>query len=94
MTSEPAPRLSGARPARRLLAIAVAIAAALPFSSCGGEKDPFKRGEAALSTWLHAIATRVVLNGLRSVKRHEAHAEPLEAADAEEEMPEPPAAVV
>jgi RNA polymerase sigma-70 factor, ECF subfamily len=27
------------------------------------------RGEAKLSTWLHAIATSVVLNGLRNVKR-------------------------
>ncbi len=27
------------------------------------------RGEAKLSTWLHAIATSVVLNGLRKVKR-------------------------
>src|SRR5437773_11127525 len=29
------------------------------------------RGEAKLSTWLHAIATTVVLNGLRKVKRSE-----------------------
>jgi RNA polymerase sigma-70 factor (ECF subfamily) len=28
------------------------------------------RGEAALGTWLHAIAVSVVLNGLRKVKRH------------------------
>jgi len=27
------------------------------------------RGEAALATWLHSIATSVVLNGLRKVKR-------------------------
>src|SRR6266700_1384507 len=27
------------------------------------------RGEAKLSTWMHAIATSVVLNGLRKVKR-------------------------
>ena len=50
------------------------------------------RGDAALSTWLHSIATRVVLNGLRSVRRHEDRAEPLEAADVETsaaEMPEP-----
>ena len=50
------------------------------------------RGDAALSTWLHSIATRVVLNGLRSVRRHEARAEPLEAADVETsaaEMPDP-----
>lgn len=48
------------------------------------------RGDAALSTWLHSIATRVVLNGLRSVKRHEAHAEPIEAADREEGPPPEP----
>ena len=48
------------------------------------------RGEAALSTWLHSIATRVVLNGLRSVKRHEKRAEPLEAADRHATAPEPP----
>ncbi len=28
------------------------------------------RGDAALSTWIHAIATSVVLNGLRRVGRH------------------------
>jgi RNA polymerase sigma-70 factor, ECF subfamily len=27
------------------------------------------RGEAALSTWLHSVATSVILNGLRKVKR-------------------------
>lgn len=48
------------------------------------------RGDAALSTWLHSIATRVVLNLLRSVERHERRAEPLEAADRHERMPEPP----
>lgn len=48
------------------------------------------RGEAALSTWLHAIATRVVLNGLRSVARHEKRAEPLEAADRVASASEPP----
>ncbi|HYO45311.1 MAG TPA: RNA polymerase sigma factor [Gemmatimonadota bacterium] len=48
------------------------------------------RGEAALSTWLHSIATRVVLNGLRSVRRHEKRTEPLEAADRHESAPEPP----
>jgi RNA polymerase sigma-70 factor (ECF subfamily) len=48
------------------------------------------RGEAALSTWLHAIATRVVLNGLRSVRRHEDRAEQLEAADRHASAPEPP----
>jgi RNA polymerase sigma-70 factor (ECF subfamily) len=30
------------------------------------------RGEAALSTWLHSIATSVALNGLRKVKRFRA----------------------
>lgn len=48
------------------------------------------RGDAALSTWLHSIATRVVLNALRSVERHERRAEPLEAADRHERTPEPP----
>lgn len=48
------------------------------------------RGDAALSTWLHSIATRVVLNGLRSVKRHERRAEPLEEADRHERAPEAP----
>ena len=48
------------------------------------------RGDAALSTWLHSIATRVVLNGLRSVRRHEARSEPLEAADLEASAAEPP----
>ena len=59
------------------------------FVKAFGALDRF-RGEAALSTWLHSIATRVVLNRLRSVKRHEAHAEPLEAADTEERTPEAP----
>jgi RNA polymerase sigma-70 factor (ECF subfamily) len=62
------------------------------FVKAFGALDKF-RGDAALSTWLHSIATRVVLNGLRSVKRHERRAEPLEAADREErrtaEPPEP-----
>ncbi len=48
------------------------------------------RGDSSLSTWLHAIATRVVLNGLRSVKRHETRAEPLEAADRQGSTAEPP----
>jgi RNA polymerase sigma-70 factor (ECF subfamily) len=39
------------------------------------------RGEAALSTWLHAIATSVVLNGLRKVKRARARETDLAAAD-------------
>lgn len=38
------------------------------------------RGEAALSTWLHAIATSVSLNGLRKVKRRRSREEPLESA--------------
>jgi RNA polymerase sigma-70 factor (ECF subfamily) len=59
------------------------------FVKAFGALDRF-RGDAALSTWLHSIATRVVLNGLRSVKRHEAHAEPLEAADREGPAPDPP----
>ncbi len=40
------------------------------------------RGESALSTWLHAIATSVVLNGLRKVKRFRGREADLEAADA------------
>lgn len=59
------------------------------FVKAFGALDKF-RGDAALSTWLHSIATRVVLNGLRSVKRHEKRAEPLEAADREGAAPEPP----
>jgi len=39
------------------------------------------RGEAALSTWLHAIATSVVLNGLRKVKRSRERETDLGAAD-------------
>jgi RNA polymerase sigma-70 factor, ECF subfamily len=39
------------------------------------------RGDAALSTWLHAIATSVVLNGLRKVKRFRGRETDLEAAD-------------
>jgi RNA polymerase sigma-70 factor (ECF subfamily) len=39
------------------------------------------RGEAALSTWLHAIATSVVLNGLRKVKRARDRETDLGAAD-------------
>ncbi|HUP19611.1 MAG TPA: RNA polymerase sigma factor [Gemmatimonadota bacterium] len=42
---------------------------------------PDFRGESALGTWLHAIATRVVLNGLRKVKRVDAREVPLEAAE-------------
>jgi len=38
------------------------------------------RGDAALSTWLHAIATSVVLNTLRKVKRFHRREAPLEAA--------------
>lgn len=59
------------------------------FVKAFGALDRF-RGEAALSTWLHSIATRVVLNGLRSVKRHERRAESLEAVDREGAAPEPP----
>lgn len=41
------------------------------------------RGDSALSSWLHSIAVSVTLNGLRTQKRREAFAAPLEdAADA------------
>ena len=39
------------------------------------------RGESALSTWLHAITTSVVLNGLRKVKRFHQREADLEVAD-------------
>jgi len=39
------------------------------------------RGESRLSTWLHAIATTVALNGLRKVKRFRSRETVLEAAD-------------
>jgi RNA polymerase sigma-70 factor (ECF subfamily) len=39
------------------------------------------RGESALSTWLHAIATSVVFNGLRKVKRFRHREADLVAAD-------------
>ena len=39
------------------------------------------RGEAKLSTWLHTIATSVVLNGLRKVKRLRGRETDLEHAD-------------
>ena len=38
------------------------------------------RGESALSTWLHAIAVSVALNGLRKVKRFERREAPLDEA--------------
>jgi RNA polymerase sigma-70 factor (ECF subfamily) len=38
------------------------------------------RGDAALGSWLHAIAVSVTLNGLRTYKRREAFAAPLEEA--------------
>lgn len=38
------------------------------------------RGESALSSWLHAIAVSVTLNGLRHLKRREALAAPLDEA--------------
>jgi len=38
------------------------------------------RGDSALSTWLHAIATSVALNGLRKVKRFRAREFELEEA--------------
>jgi RNA polymerase sigma-70 factor (ECF subfamily) len=39
------------------------------------------RGESRLSTWLHAIATSVVLNGLRKMKRFRNRETGIEAAD-------------
>lgn len=39
------------------------------------------RGESRLSTWLHAIATTVALNGLRKVKRFRTREMGIEAAD-------------
>ncbi|MGE5760258.1 MAG: RNA polymerase sigma factor [Gemmatimonadota bacterium] len=39
------------------------------------------RGESRLSTWLHAIATTVALNGLRKVKRFRTRETGIEAAD-------------
>ena len=39
------------------------------------------RGDSALSTWLHSIATSVVLNGLRKVKRIRGREANLETAD-------------
>ncbi len=38
------------------------------------------RGDSALSSWLHAIAVSITLNGLRTLKRREAYAAPLEDA--------------
>lgn len=38
------------------------------------------RGESALSSWLHTIAVSVTLNGLRTFKRRDALAAPLEDA--------------
>lgn len=38
------------------------------------------RGDAAFGTWIHTITTRVVLNGLRKVKRRDRHEAPMEAA--------------
>ena len=40
------------------------------------------RGESRFSTWLHAIATSVALNGLRKTKRFRARETVLEAAEA------------
>jgi RNA polymerase sigma-70 factor, ECF subfamily len=39
------------------------------------------RGESALATWLHAITTSVVLNGLRKVKRFRQREADIELAD-------------
>lgn len=44
----------------------------------GGLED--FRGDAAFGTWIHTITTRVVLNGLRKVKRRNEHEAPMEAA--------------
>lgn len=38
------------------------------------------RGDAAFGTWIHTITARVVLNGLRKVKRRKLHEAPMEAA--------------
>ncbi len=45
------------------------------------------RGDSLLSTWLHTVATRVVLSGLRKVRRIRGH----EATDLDM-VPQPPAA--
>jgi RNA polymerase sigma-70 factor (ECF subfamily) len=39
------------------------------------------RGDAALSTWIHTVATSVILNSLRTVKRLRAREMPEDAAD-------------
>ncbi|HEY2824951.1 MAG TPA: sigma-70 family RNA polymerase sigma factor [Gemmatimonadales bacterium] len=39
------------------------------------------RGESAFSTWLHSVATSVILNGLRKVKRFRTREADLEEAD-------------
>ncbi len=39
------------------------------------------RGDSALSSWLHAIAVSITLNGLRTLKRRDARHAPLEDAD-------------
>jgi RNA polymerase sigma-70 factor, ECF subfamily len=38
------------------------------------------RGDSALASWLHAIAVSITLNGLRTLKRREAYAAPMEDA--------------
>ena len=38
------------------------------------------RGDSALASWLHAIAVSITLNGLRTVKRRDAFAAPLDDA--------------
>lgn len=45
------------------------------------------RGESALSSWLHTIAVSVTLNGLRTFKRREALAAPLDEAHGLGEWP-------
>lgn len=48
------------------------------------------RGDAAFSTWLHSVATSVVLNGLRKRKRRDAREKPLTAASQVGETPRAP----
>ena len=47
------------------------------------------RGDAAFSTWLHSVATSVVLNGLRKRRRMREREAPLEAAGQVGERQEP-----
>lgn len=47
------------------------------------------RGDARLSTWLHAIAVSVVLNGLRKVRRLREREADLDAAEVASQGPDP-----